>query len=672
MDTKLKRSKIIFSFLCFFLSTTILICSAAVGIYAACNFSRAKQFLGDAIVSDYQETYRFKRAVSDQLQTMIDILCDGTGGTNSAVTTGFLDNDSGKNLLYQVKRMGSAKSFSNYDGTSDLSVSAFPDGYNFRLFFDGKKVTITKDGQTVDVYGNGTYNSDSGMWYVPGYSNLNFSNTGIENCRITILARKELSQPFSGNSSLYPILKTQNNTRTLIYISIGILFLGIILFAFYILFRKAKKLADLALARFSGWFWFEFKLLCTFALISVDFVILIDKFGSGAWSIWAFGVIESLFFYYLVFNDIRYNPKFYNHNIYHSAQNLYLKLEKGKPFQKQMAFRFWALLGSEILLILFFFLVVIGFRLNNFSGPVFLLCVFAVMIYLIYRYAKKYQNTVSDIGLLIDQISCIKNGDFVTPLKLSDSADLCKAADELNTIQSGFNTAVEERLKSERMKIDLITNVSHDIKTPLTSIISYIDLLKQEDNLPNHVKDYIQVLAEKSDRLKSMVQDVFDVSKATSGNMELNMEPIDLGKLLHQTMADMNDEIEASELEFKLDIPDSPVMISADGQRVYRVFQNLIENALQYSLKGTRIFITLAVCDDKASVAIKNISRFELDIQKDLTERFVRGDNSRSTGGSGLGLSIARSFTEACGGTFKIRTEADLFTVCVEFNINHK
>lgn len=143
------------------------------------------------------------------------------------------------------------------------------------------------------------------------------------------------------------------------------------------------------------------------------------------------------------------------------------------------------------------------------------------------------------------------------------------------------------------MKVELITNVSHDIKTPLTSIISYVDLLKQEETLPDHVKDYIKVLDEKSLRLKNMIQDIFDVSKAASGNMELQMEPLDLGKLVRQTLADMDEAVQASQLLFRVDIPDQPVTITADGGRLYRVFQNLISNALRYSLEGTRVFVSL-------------------------------------------------------------------------------
>ena len=237
----------------------------------------------------------------------------------------------------------------------------------------------------------------------------------------------------------------------------------------------------------------------------------------------------------------------------------------------------------------------------------------------------------------------------------------------LEQIGQGMETAIEERIKSERMKVELVANVSHDIKTPLTSIISYIELLKQEENLSPEIQDYIRILEEKSERLKNMVQDVFSVSKAASGQLAVEMEEIDFGKLLRQTLADMDGEIQKSPYKFKIDIPKEAVMVYADGDRMYRVFQNLIGNALKYSLEGSRIYISLKTEKNAAVADIRNTSRSELKQDVDFTARFTRGDESRTDGGSGLGLSIAKSFTEACGGTFEVETMADLFTVKVSF-----
>ena len=283
---------------------------------------------------------------------------------------------------------------------------------------------------------------------------------------------------------------------------------------------------------------------------------------------------------------------------------------------------------------------------------------------------KKNYRLAVDIGALTDQILAVREGKLTGELVLSEDTDLQKAADNLNQIQKGMETAVTERIKSERMKVDLVTNVSHDIKTPLTSIISYAELLRQEEELPQHVKEYIQILGEKAERLRGIVQDVFEISKATSGQLPIRMEALDMGKLLRQTLADMNDRIEGSGLIMRTTIPEHPVSVTADGQRLYRVFQNLLQNALRYSLAGSRVYLALTEEEGQAVVRIKNTSGVELADGKDFTERFVRGDESRTDGGSGLGLSIAKSFTEVCGGKLTVETDADLFTVTVSFPTN--
>ena len=239
--------------------------------------------------------------------------------------------------------------------------------------------------------------------------------------------------------------------------------------------------------------------------------------------------------------------------------------------------------------------------------------------------------------------------------------------DSLSKIRQGFHTAVQKQMQSERMKVELVANVSHDLKTPLTSIISYIAFLKQEEELPEHVRDYIRILDEKAERLHTIVQDVFAVSKAASGQLPVEIKTLDFGKLLRQTLADMDEQIQAAAVQIKADIPTEPVLIAADGARLYRVFQNLLQNALQYSVDGTRVFVELHTDGDKAWASVKNISRMELRAGVDFTQRFLRGDQSRTDGGAGLGLSIAKSFTEACAGGFYLETDADLFIARVVF-----
>ncbi|HSN58317.1 MAG TPA: HAMP domain-containing sensor histidine kinase, partial [Clostridiaceae bacterium] len=235
-------------------------------------------------------------------------------------------------------------------------------------------------------------------------------------------------------------------------------------------------------------------------------------------------------------------------------------------------------------------------------------------------------------------------------------------------INRGFSESLEEQMKSERMKIALVTNVSHDIKTPLTSIISYVDLLSKEEGLSETARDYVRILAEKSNRLKNIVSDLFDLAKSTSGDISLELESLDIKKLIEQTLGDMEDEIEKSELQVVAKLPEHPVMIMSDGKKLYRVFQNVLDNALKYSLKGTRIFVELTEDKGNVTASVKNIAGYEMNFTSDeVLQRFTRGDRSRTTEGSGLGLSIAESFTNVCGGDFNVDVEGDMFKVALIF-----
>ena len=235
-------------------------------------------------------------------------------------------------------------------------------------------------------------------------------------------------------------------------------------------------------------------------------------------------------------------------------------------------------------------------------------------------------------------------------------------------IEKGFNESLEEQMKSERMKINLVTNVSHDLKTPLTSIISYVDLLSREEDMSPVARDYVRILSEKSERLKNIVSDLFDLARSTSGDIDTDFEDLDLKKLVEQTLVDMEDSIEASGFQIRTDLPEKPVNIHSDGKKLYRVIQNLIDNALKYSLKGTRIYVDLAEEKGKAVLGIKNTAGYEMNFSKDeILQRFFRGDQARSGDGSGLGLSIAESFTRVSGGEFDLQVDGDQFKVLVTF-----
>lgn len=238
----------------------------------------------------------------------------------------------------------------------------------------------------------------------------------------------------------------------------------------------------------------------------------------------------------------------------------------------------------------------------------------------------------------------------------------------INDIAGGFTNAIEQSLKSERLKTELITNVSHDIKTPLTSIINYVDLLKKEDIQNAQIEQYIAVLDKKSQRLKKLIEDLVEASKVSSGNVKLNMEVINLKELLNQTIGEFEDKLEKKNLKMEMDLPSENVLIKADNRYLYRVIENVFSNISKYALEGSRVYIKLEKQKEEVYLEFKNISKDKLNISaEELMQRFVRGDKSRYTEGSGLGLSIAESLTELQGGKFKIDIDGDLFKVEIKW-----
>lgn len=266
-----------------------------------------------------------------------------------------------------------------------------------------------------------------------------------------------------------------------------------------------------------------------------------------------------------------------------------------------------------------------------------------------------------------DKLAALRAGEHTAPLALPRDSLCAVPAADLNALEEGIQARVEQQMRAERLKLELITNVSHDLKTPLTSIINYAGLLCEEP-LEQPAADYAKILKMKADRLKTMVRDVFEVSKAASGELPLQTRPLDLAKLIRQTLADMDEAIETSPLTFVTNLPEQ-AWICADGDRLYRVFQNLYANALAYSLPGSRVYTQMERGESRVSISIKNVTRDPIapEDAEHLLERFVRGDSARSGEGSGLGLSIAKSFAEACGGRFSVHAVADLFCVLVEF-----
>lgn len=707
--------------------------------------SSERQWMADCFQEDYQDTQVFRDYLSDQFLSIVSLWTGGRHQYGRHYDTerwwggDYNLHPEDRNIRYTLSVGGMYKHSNDSNLGPDTKVENLPVGYNLLLQFDGRKARVWKDGQEVDLYGDGFYSEDS-PWSLPGYQNFTASQA-MREIRVTMaVIQRPVPGPYDEKgiqqfSPLYRVVQNLQDGRRDVLVHLARIGAGAALLALYVLLRRDKQRADRFLARGTGKVWFEVKaagLLVLAVLLlpqvavshasesaaltggsgstsadiidstSEDEAISFSNVGQSTYSevtvirgpdgvsyelgygnlscyltnyLWFLGQYSAqtltLFWAcYLLVNDLRYNKKSWRHGVLGMLAARGLRL----PVQKRMsrsaglialAFGAVALEAGYLYLALVY----------NYGGPLplwwYLIvlgpCVVALIL-LVWVLARQ-KSLWTDLGALVDQIARLRAGSVDTPLNLPPDHDLHPAAEDLNHVQQGLHQAVEEHIRSERMKVELVTNVSHDLKTPLTSILSYTELLAQEP-LDPPASEYVQILGEKSQRLKAMVQDVFEVSKAASGQLPVKLEELDLGRLLRQTLADMDGAIRDSGLTLRTDIPGQPVPITADSDRMYRVFQNLLGNALKYSLPGSRVYLTLEVENGRAAASVKNTSATELKPGVDYTGRFVRGDESRSDGGSGLGLSIADSFTRACGGELTITTEADLFTARVSFPLS--
>ncbi len=293
--------------------------------------------------------------------------------------------------------------------------------------------------------------------------------------------------------------------------------------------------------------------------------------------------------------------------------------------------------------------------------------VYSVLLYLILRkyisdVQKKYRILLKAVDEMAEgNLNVVINEDLgiFEPFKL-----------QVIKIQNGFRKAVDEEVKSQRMKAELITNVSHDLKTPLTAIITYVNLLKTENITEEQRREYLDTLERKSMRLKALIEDLFEVSKANSQNITLNIMDIDIMNLIKQVAFEMSDKLKEAQLDIRMSLTDERVVLPLDSQKTYRVYENLFGNIAKYAMPGTRVYVNGFRIDDTVVITLKNISAQEITIESsELTERFVRGDSSRNTEGSGLGLAIAKSFTELQGGSLELEVDGDLFKVTTTWRI---
>ncbi|MRH43467.1 GHKL domain-containing protein [Aquibacillus halophilus] len=279
-------------------------------------------------------------------------------------------------------------------------------------------------------------------------------------------------------------------------------------------------------------------------------------------------------------------------------------------------------------------------------------------------------NRIGYFNQIVEKTNELAKGNLGNDLQVTGKSVFAQLASNINVLKQGVRASQNEQAKSERLKTELITNVSHDLRTPLTSIITYTELLKSGDVSSDESAAYLEIIDRKSQRLKVLIDDLFEVSKMASGNIQLTKEKVDLVQLLQQALAEYDDTINDSSLQFRITNIDKPVYSLVDGQKLWRVFDNLIGNILKYSLEYSRVYINLSTKNDRAIITFKNVSKYELGENSDeLFERFKRGDTSRQTEGSGLGLAIAQSIVDLHEGSLDMDTDGDLFKVCISLKL---
>ena len=677
-NAKAKRTHPFGTWICFVLGISI-IATCVVGALVGLSVTNWNWEELKAVFLDYQHSIPFKQQTREYFYALLSLV-DASYHSNPTEVTEVIDYRlvrEGENLKYYAVNLDSRIVATNIeeDLREDLakavseahsgeSMLPLPDGYGYYWYFDGSRTHVVENDEYVDVDRlDSSYHNL--LVDVPEYLG---GKEKAQSIRAVLAVSDVLIPNPYGDSVLY---RDRQVFRVIGWAYLVALCIGVLMFGYSMLKYDEKKRFEASLAAWLGGFWLEVKIGITIllfvAVLGFAGAILLGTSGpTGVLGVIvsALCVYAALWWVYVIILDISYNGKevLTNNCIAHFSEWMTAYGSK-YPWQKLMLKRVYRLIGAEICLAIIALLAVIIFMAAGngaFGFAIAAICV-VLAFYLIYRYVKSLSTTVSELGLLMDQIERMKSGDLDTKLSVNSDSVIYDAVENLNDLQEGMNLAVSEKLKSERLKIDLITNMSHDLKTPLTSIASYVDLLAKED-LPAHAKDYVSILSQKTERLKSVIEDLFDLSKATSDNLPLDMKEIDLCRLIEQSLADMEELIEDSGIPFKVNRPDAPVLITNDGAKLSRVLQNLFSNAVKYSLPGTRVFVNLQVIDNEAVVTIKNTANYEMNFEEeDILERFARGDASRTTEGSGLGLSIAKSYTEVCGGKFAISIDGDQF-----------
>ena len=529
---------------------------------------------------------------------------------------------------------------------------------------------LLPDGVELCYFWNGSTETEGEYYYYPQWTNYRPYQYGASKIMVVVAVDTDIKDEIISPIDAFQAQAKQ--TQILFFALIISLGLWILCLIACLLSMRAYKKARESFAAVSGRVFLEIKLAALLFIVVVVCVATENWMmnmsyelleGSAIYSLILMGLSIPL---YLLWLDLKGNSL----NVFKQCIPVVLYREvkgvmNGKPWEKKY-FVFSILpqiLGTMAVMIAVYESVAVRL-LTPFYVVAALLAIGVILLVFAQAHKVKLYREVRN---LTQAVSLIHKGNVSGVVQEASYNYLEKTADELNELERGISSAVEVRSRAERMKVELITNVSHDLKTPLTSLINYADLLGEEE-LPDKAAGYVQNMREKLYKLKNMVQDVFEISKASTGNLPLEIRTLELNKLILQTQADMDEKINESTLTLKNRLCEEPVYLNADADKLYRVFLNLYSNALKYSLEHSRVYTTVNATTEEIEVSIKNTSRYEMNFDEtEIVERFVRADESRSSEGSGLGLSIVQSFVEAIEGSFDIFIDADMFTAVLRF-----
>ena len=622
--------------------------------------------LGAKITAIILSFIAFAAALVSVIAVIFLLDCDGYTKTRDEIRTDIMENRIGNGHIYNILEVyGNGESVENYcdDQRIYYTIEDYANGGVIEGNYKGQSFLVQKRKLNMTTYEERAYKDENG--------DMHWTSVEKAPINITVYIPREA---LSGNGQLLVnVVDTAYTLRYAVLAVLGVSVVVLIVLLCYLYAAQSHRKGGVVALNHLDRVPFDL-LTAAVAVIAVLSVFLIDEasYSGDLDSLVALAAILSVDYFVALGYTLSFAARLKTHTLLKNNIIYKLFMLLAKCFKKLFGWLKYlfksiptvakaAVITSAVAL--FQFIIIAIFTYHPAERTLFLLLF-----------------TVADVAVIISLaviLQRIKQGgekiaagdlDYKIDTKYM-YGDFKNFADSLNNINEGLSVAINEKMKSERFKTELITNVSHDIKTPLTSIINYVDLIKKKEPENENIKEYIDVLDRQSSRLKKLIEDLMEASKASTGNLAVNLSVCEAGVLLSQTVGEFDERLKAAGLTPVVGIPESPVKIMADGRHLWRVFDNLMNNICKYSQNGTRVYLDVSEKDGKAKITFRNISKYELNITgEELTERFVRGDKSRNTEGSGLGLSIARSLTELQGGELKIDIDGDLFKVTLTFD----